>query len=144
VTTPLRERFEAKFERGAADECWPWRASHRNGYGQIREGGAGSPVLYAHRVSYEFYNGSIPVGLQLDHLCRNRACVNPAHLEPVSVRENSRRGRWGVLMTECPQHHPYDAANTRVVKGGHRQCRACDRERKRSKKTRAGPRLGCG
>jgi hypothetical protein len=89
-TRTLYERFVEKVEK--TDTCWNWTGSTDRGYGKIglRRGVA---PLYAHRVSYEFHVGPIPAGLQLDHLCRNRSCVNPAHLEPVTQRENLARGR---------------------------------------------------
>jgi hypothetical protein len=84
------DRFWAKVDRRAPDECWPWLASTLpSGYGQIRRG---STTAYAHRVAYELERGPIPYGLVLDHHCRTPACVNPAHLEPVTHRENCARG----------------------------------------------------
>ncbi|HEY8766071.1 MAG TPA: HNH endonuclease signature motif containing protein [Dehalococcoidia bacterium] len=72
--------------------CWPWTGViHPLGYGHVNIPGTRNPQM-AHRASYEFFVGPIPDGLELDHLCRNRGCVNPSHLEPVTHLENVRRG----------------------------------------------------
>lgn len=84
--------------------------------------------VYAHRIAYQLLVGPIPEGMQLDHLCRNRRCVNPDHLEPVTHAENVRRGLSGAYLrarTHCPKGHPYDQANTYVSNSGSRNCRAC-------------------
>jgi HNH endonuclease len=71
-------------------ECWIWKlARNRDGYGVVRDGAG---MKLAHRVEYEKHEGAIPDGLTLDHLCKERGCVNPAHLQPVSLAENCRRG----------------------------------------------------
>jgi len=84
--------------------------------------------LGAHRLAYQWLIGAVPEGLYLDHLCHNRACVNVAHLEPVTPRENSLRGATlgaiNLAKTHCPQGHPYDEINTYVFRN-ERRCRAC-------------------
>ena len=84
-------------------------------------------LLRAHRVAYGYLVGDIADGLTLDHLCRNRRCINPAHLEPVSAAENTRRGiRWQLAKTHCPQGHPYAGENLITYPDGSRRaCRAC-------------------
>lgn len=89
-----------------------------------------------HRVSYETFVGSIPAGLELDHLCRNKLCINPDHLEPVTSEENNAR-RWA-LQTHCKNGHEFNKANTRftVSERGHnrRICRVCETEGKRKRR----------
>jgi len=110
-------------------DCWSWAGSHSGaGYGYMPRPAQGMP---AHRAAYEAMMGSIPDGLVIDHLCRNRGCVNPWHLEPVTQLENVRRGNVGDnnrAKTHCPKGHPYDEQNTYRVKTG-RLCRICKNER---------------
>lgn len=122
---PIEMRFWDKVDKTDPQGCWIWTgATIPTGYGQVR--GAGMNHR-AHRVAYELVIGPIPDGLELDHLCSNRGCVNPDHLEPVRHAENIRRGRGGAnsaARTHCPQSHPYDEANTYLYQG-RRFCRAC-------------------
>lgn len=112
--------------------CWEWQryCHHTDGYAVIRMGSLGN--RYAHRVSYEAFIGSIPDGLVIDHLCRNRRCINPEHLEPVTPQENQRRGLGYGLKTHCPHGHPYDDENT-CIRSGYRSCRTCEQARDRKK-----------
>jgi len=111
-----------------ATGCWVWQRSvTRGGYGHLREGGR---MQYAHRVYYERLRGTIPAGLQLDHLCRNRSCVNPAHLQPVTGHVNTLRGDTIAArrkaQTHCVKDHPFDDENT-LSRSRMRECRECRR-----------------
>jgi hypothetical protein len=143
------ERFVASIASREATECWPWigRIDHR-GYGEFETEGK---TWRAHRWSYTRLVGPIPDGLVIDHLCRVRHCVNPAHLEPVTDEENRQRGLLGVLRdqyvpkrgvrhphamkTHCKRGHLFDEDNTLVVPRG-RKCRACHRTHCRDSRRR--------
>ena len=137
---PLAERFWERVDQRSPEECWPWTASKNNkGYGQISKGGRTGQHLLAHRVAYELFVGPVPPGLELDHVrargCVRTDCVNPAHLEPVTHRENIRRGY--AAKPNCPAGHAYAPENTYLTPRGHRRCRACHREEARKKRSLA-------
>ena len=90
-STDPDERFWSKVDRNGRGGCWLWTAS-LNRYGYPNFGAVNGRPMAGHRYAYERLVGPIPAGLQLDHLCRVRRCVNPAHLEPVTPKENTRRG----------------------------------------------------
>ena len=112
--------------------CWEWTGPRNsNGYGWGQKG-PGQPKRVMHRIMWEaHHNAPVPDGLQLDHLCRNRICCNPQHLEPVSNAENTnRQDHANRRKTHCPQGHEYNDENTMLTKRGRRVCRVCERARK--------------
>jgi hypothetical protein len=127
----LVDRFYEKVQN--TGDCWLWTGSIKpNGYGQIglrsKNCDHKASVGYAHRLSYELFIGEIPSGKDLDHLCRNRRCVNPDHLEPVTRQTNLLRGDTLpaklAAKTHCKYGHPFTEENTKKVKGG-RECVTC-------------------
>lgn len=112
--------------------CWVWIASVRkDGYGEFRYGGRAE---VAHRVSYTLEHGAIPDGLDTDHLCRNRSCVRPSHLQAVTHKVNVQRGiNVNRLKTHCPHGHEYSDANTYRYGHAGRKCRECALRYKRNK-----------
>jgi hypothetical protein len=119
-------------------DCWEWSRYRTNrGYGKV--GFRGNTGALAHRVVWELLIGPIPDGLVIDHLCLNTACVNPDHLEPVTLAENNGRKdklhQTGAYATHCKNGHAWDEPNT-AVRYGRRYCRACGRNTTRAYKAR--------
>lgn len=108
--------------------CWDWIGGINKGYGSMWDG---KRIVTAHHGMYERLVGPVPIGLTLDHLCRNTICVNPAHLEPVTLTVNILRGDgWAGLnarKTHCPKGHALEGANLLIVTHGWRRCRICYR-----------------
>ena len=118
--------------------CWTWTSFITpDGYGRFWYDGKNA---VASRYSYELENGPLPADLQPDHLCRNRACINPSHLEAVTVPVNLLRGEGAAAKnarkTHCKRGHPFDSDNTQITKTGARQCRICLREKTRRYRAR--------
>lgn len=125
------EDVETRFWRKVqfTETCWLWQANINNhGYGQFML--CRRRPIYAHRLAFMLVMGPIPADLTIDHLCRTRCCVNPLHLEPVTMRENTLRGNSNIAIharkTHCVRGHPFEGHNLYLrPDGGGRVCRAC-------------------
>lgn len=142
MSKSLIRRFMDKVE--ITKTCWIWKGAKKKGrerkskfsyYGAF---GLQGKTLSAHVVSYRIFKDTIPEGKEIDHLCRNTLCVNPAHLEAVTHSENCKRGLAGehrkrecLKITHCPKGHEYNAKNTYINKRGYRSCNICAVERTR-------------
>jgi len=131
---PAVDRFAEKVALDD-DGCLVWiGGTNSHGYGTFN---ARPESVMAHRWSYEYHVAPIPAGMVLDHICRNRACVNPDHLEPVTQSENLLRGAGVGLAsawkTHCPAGHPYSEANTYLPpRRVNRMCRTCRAKSRRA------------
>lgn len=127
----LVEKISVRLVRSDTN-CWVWQgAKVRNGYGVVMAPGE-RRLHYTHRVMFEDEHGPIPPGMQIDHLCRNRACCNPAHLEAVTPAENSRRGISPQAAKarrnqkpHCRHGHAFTPENSYFDPAGNRSCREC-------------------
>ena len=130
------------FERAMPEPnsgCWLWLLKlDKDGYGCLKKNGK---HWRSHRYAYETLVGPIPDGLEIDHLCRNKSCCNPSHLEVVTTQQNIQRrphsdkvGKYKLANTHCPHGHPYSGDNLRVATNGQRVCRTCMREFMRRKR----------
>lgn len=137
---PFEERLWERVDKVSSEAgCWLWTgALVAGGYGTVSRN---MKMLRVHRVTYELLVGPIPAGLQLDHLCRNRACCNPGHLEPVTAKENFRRGESPaarmIRENVCRRGHEMTEENTYRPPSGERICRACARANKVAGRDRA-------
>ena len=135
------DRFWAKISPATdGSGCLLWTGcTGGQGYGWFRLSGRAQP---AHRVAYEHFVETIPDGLTLDHLCRNRLCVNWLHVEPVTRGENVMRGVGfapaNAAKTHCVHNHEYTPENTYRTREGWRMCRTCTLERNRRRRLLAG------
>jgi hypothetical protein len=130
-----RESFWTRVNK--THSCWLWTGATRSGYGQFY---TNRKLIGAHRWAYQESVGPIAKGLHIDHLCRTPLCVNPAHLEPVTNRENLFRGPTTFTAinskkTHCAKGHPFDEQNTYIRKNGSRHCRTCNRDRTRVRRS---------
>lgn len=122
------DRFYSKVDDDSDSLCWNWTAGkNQNGYGMFKLYGG---TMMAHRAAWLMLEGEIPDGMELDHLCRNRSCVNPDHLQPVSHAENVRRGDGAVryLKQSCVNGHEFTDQNAKYTPEGWRYCGDCKRE----------------
>lgn len=131
--------FIGPFNEKLGSNCWEFLGGHTRGYSHVRW------ATYAgglHRIVYMRLVSWLETEQHLDHLCRNRGCVNPEHLEVVTLVENVRRGE-GITAkntekTHCPKGHEYTPENTYLYKGKHRHCRTCVNERNKAWRKKTG------
>lgn len=118
--------------------CWIWTGSLSRGYGQIMARGESKHPIITHILMWRHHRGDVPNGLQLDHLCRNRACCNPEHLEAVTSRINTLRGQAPCIVihrTEvCKHGHDCAVGGWYKIKTGGRRCATCAKQRSNSRR----------
>lgn len=139
---PVEQRFALRYEI-AENGCWNWTGAIHLGYGEIRWKGR---LFRAHQIAYLLFKGDVPEGLEIDHLCENRRCVNPDHLEAVTHQVNIARGRLKTRQSHCNSGHPLSGENLGWHRTqGTRFCIACSRanahrqyRKKREKECRHG------
>ena len=120
LTPENLQRFYSKISKDNNSNCWLWIGkTDRNKYGWFSKN---NQWYSAHRIAYMLKFGDIDSSLTIDHLCHNRSCVNPDHLEQISLQENIQRGG-NSLKTHCPRGHKYDK-----IKDGRRVCSFCERK----------------
>lgn len=129
--TPAIVRLLDRVEIMGPMACWIYPTRNESGYGVIGLPGRGGGTAKAHRLAYEHVVGPIPEGMDLDHLCRVRACCNPAHLAPVDRSTNNLRGLRHSRQENCKQGHPLSGENLRQT-DRQRVCRTCERQRSRT------------
>lgn len=128
-------RFLRRFRPLSKDECWPWLGSCLSGSGRYGAFYAGGKTTYAHRAAWTLFRGEIPVGLTIDHLCKNPRCVNPHHLEVVTLAQNVARSdnvtALNARKTKCIRGHALSGDNlrlyTRPAGALERRCKTCRR-----------------
>ena len=140
----IKERLLSNVQPVTESGCWVWMGKHLvgNGYGRISVNRKHKMV---HRLAYEVFNGPIPEGLFIDHLCRVPSCINPAHLEVVTHRENTMRGTnpsaAKARQTQCKYGHTFDEINTYYAKDGTRFCRTCALQNNRNRRKQRNAKL---
>ena len=134
ITPQMAARFWSGVDVSQPKACWLWNGFiHPTGYGTFRV--SPTRVAYTHRIAYQLFHGAVPDGLEIDHLCRVRHCVNPAHMQVVTPSMNVRRGTspaaQNAVKTHCPKGHPLSGANLYLKPRGNgkvaRVCLACRR-----------------
>jgi hypothetical protein len=152
--TPVEIRLWRRVERGDPGDCWLWPGrTNADGYGTIDVGGRAGRRVGVHRVAWQSENGPIPLGMEVDHLCRQRRCVNPSHLALATGAENKQRAMHASAVnaakTECINGHPFDEANTIIIRSRRdptrswRQCRACKKASEQMRYAKQPPRKRC-